>query len=414
MPEGARRTICRSIFLLFGLLPLIGSFGWGTWQYLTWDAEACRTWLAGQLGLDVRLSQVVHPRPGVTRLESVNIVDPETEQLVARCQSLEVRQSAAGIGIHCPAAKLPPDQFCRLLELLHERLLRQKRLLAKSVRLIIDEVSLPGSGRELHLSEFRLQADLAAPGPAAELHFRWTHRPDSEPVRLYLLRDQRRQPPVTTVHLQTGETPLPCTVFCRRFPFGSNLDDEVTFQGNLVWQASHESWSADLTGRIDNLRLEDDRLATADPTAPPAAISGPVSLLIRRAVVRDSWMQVFEGQLQAGPGRISRRLLAAAQQHLSMQVGSLPGRETATEPVDYEALGVLFQISSDRAVLRGLCPESDAGVIACSAAGPLLREADDPTHTTVALYRTLLNLPASHVPIAAARRTWLGLLPLPH
>ena len=51
---------------------------WAAWRHFTLDAEAYRQWIGGQLGLDVRISDVVQTAPGTTRLEDLNILDPES------------------------------------------------------------------------------------------------------------------------------------------------------------------------------------------------------------------------------------------------------------------------------------------------------------------------------------------------
>ncbi len=404
-PARTRQLLCRSIFLLLCLVPLMGTVTWAAWRHFTLDAEAYRQWIGGQLGLDVRISAVVQAAPGTTRLEDLNVLDPESGKLVARCKSIVVRRGDRVRGIHLSSTHVQPGQFGRLLELLHNRLLRQKSLLQTPLLVVCDHVSVPGSGRELDLGEFRLDALDTSQGPEALITFRWAERPASELVRLHLLRTKAPSPQ-TKIELLTGDTPLPCTLFLTwPEPFAA-LGDDVTFTGNLRMESTPLGWSGDITGHVANLTLE--RLARAQSSS---GISGPVALTLRRAVFQHNWVQILEGSLTAGPGNVDRALLQAAHHQLEMPLHLLPGRTSGTEPIPYAELKVEFELSGEGVVMQGNCGELASGDIIAGSAGPLLSQPLHQPLPSIALVRTLFGMSIDQVPITPDDEPLLRAIP---
>ncbi len=142
---------------------MLVSLTWAAYRRAAYDAGAYRDWITGQTGLDIRIHDVVTAQPGTVRLLGVNLVDPETGAEIARCRQISLRQSPRAVGIYLPEISIESQQFQRFLELLHERVLRQRRLLEQPVHLVAEQVHLISPAGTPTLFEFRLDTDAQLP-----------------------------------------------------------------------------------------------------------------------------------------------------------------------------------------------------------------------------------------------------------
>jgi len=88
--DRTRRLICRSLFLLLGVLPTGAVLAWSV--VLNGDSyhnAVCRQ-LAASLGYDVRAERVTHPRKESTLLEGLELVDPETSEVLFSSPRIEI------------------------------------------------------------------------------------------------------------------------------------------------------------------------------------------------------------------------------------------------------------------------------------------------------------------------------------
>ena len=143
------------MFLLLCVVPLTGLCSFAVWRGYAFSADGYQRWLAAQLGLDVKIVGVEHPRPRVTQFDGLNLLDPENGDLIARCQHVEVHQGPERIGLVLRQVTVQPSHMQRTWEVLHERVLKQRRLLAQPVLLAAATVNLPGSGSD-ELTDVRI------------------------------------------------------------------------------------------------------------------------------------------------------------------------------------------------------------------------------------------------------------------
>lgn len=240
-----KRTICRSLFLLLGLLPFCGTVGYAAWRHVTFDSGGSQQWIAGQLGLDIQMAHTTHPKPGVVRFDQASVLDPETATTIANCDMIETKQSQMAVHVRIPSATIPQEKFSRLLHLLHERLLRQTRILDRAVFVTVDEVRLTSEHGDKRLTELRLEAVHGPRGPDAGVTFCWGESRDK--VSLSVLRDHTVDPVTTEIDLMTWNSNLPCTLFCQ-LPANLPIGDQVTFRGRVIMKSHAHGWTGELTG----------------------------------------------------------------------------------------------------------------------------------------------------------------------
>ena len=86
--DRTRRWICRGGFLLGGVLPLAAVIGYSAVIRTAIYKGSVRAALKAELGVDVRFDKVSYPRPGVTLLSGLELLDPQTEESLLRSTTL--------------------------------------------------------------------------------------------------------------------------------------------------------------------------------------------------------------------------------------------------------------------------------------------------------------------------------------
>ena len=116
--DRTRRFICRTAFLLCGVLPTAVTLGWSLSMRSPGQMAAVRSRLESALGLKVQVAKVTYPRPGCTLLEAVELADPETGRTVASARLVEISSDAQGETILASQPEIDADAAVRLKTLL--------------------------------------------------------------------------------------------------------------------------------------------------------------------------------------------------------------------------------------------------------------------------------------------------------
>lgn len=404
MPLRTKQLICRSLFLLLGLVPLFGTVGYATWRQVAFDQDGYQSWIAGQLGLDLRIQNVSHPIPDVVRLLGANIVDPETNELLASCDELKLTQSERVVELRVPSVDIPRGQFRRLLNVLHERLLRQSRLLSRRVVVVADNISL--QGESIGLIGFRLDAGQGEDGPFAEIKFRTTECPHSkDPVKLNLFRVKRLQSPATNVELFTYDSTLPCSLLFE-VPDGLQVGSDVAFQGTVLMDGGPDGWTGEIFGHLKNLDF-----GAEDPSGVGNRLfAGKAQVTISRAEFENNWMRRLDGRIYAREGQVNRRWLAELIAKLRLDSSrSLPEEG---QSVAFDELGIAFQINGEQAVLSGVAGANTSRVMLSRQGQPLVGLTNVQPIKTLRLFQALFQLSEEQVPVSTDQNRLLRMLPL--
>ncbi len=405
--DRTRRLICRSGFLALGVLTTLGVLAWSSMLSGTSQRRSCEAALAQASGLRAAVQRVAFPRPGITLYEGVELSDSETAAPLVRCRFLE----AGGTdGLTACVVAQPEFDALRLGEFwsLLQAKLRQADGTRHLVRISASEATLHWPTGSQTLSECLAQLDLPGPPDApriAMLSFRVAGMDTTEPIRVKIVRTLKNSQPTTTVEFHAAGADIPADMLAAALGVANHLGTRAKFNGSVWFMETTEGIDGEMSGQFTDIDLQ--QLVTEQF---PHRLSGSAAITIQQARFSRGRLEEASGTLTAGPGVISRSLLAAAVVHLHLTRGPAPEPSGTLFP--YEELALKFVINSAGIALRGQC-QGSVGTILQSHDGVLLAEAAGPSGPVVALLRMLV--PESEVQVPATRESdWLAArLPLP-
>lgn len=411
-----RRALCRLGFLTLCLAPVLAAVTWGAVRRWPGAGERFLMPFAADLGVDVAAGRLIHARPGVSRLESVDVLDRESDTLLARAAAIEVHDRGGavtllitGLELHCLAL----DRWARIAErwLPDVDGLARMELRAPDARFVVEG----SSGEPLSLT---LITDESAAGPVLQLEFvaqgedASAAAPETtkrQRVRLTLGRDRRGAAPTTVYELQTGERSLPCAAAASLSPLFGELGREASFRGRVQYRPGSAGGTLALSGEFTGVELE--RVVTARF---PQRITGAAAIEFDELRMSDGRVSVARGTIQAGPGQIGAHMLAAARERLA--AATTPGRREMVDSVEYDRLALEFaldarglsltELEGEAAALRGRSALISVGHVALLGAP---REEKLPATVLVEL---LAPEGEPRVPATATAESLLRWLPL--
>ncbi len=401
MSTQMHRSLCRAGFVLFCLLPTVLVGGWILWP------DSTATWknkLASRFGLDVSIQRVSSLRPRVMLLEQVALIDIETGAL-ASAERIEINASDEGTVIIVPHLVVAHDQLRRVYELIHDRILRQRRPGESRVVVQAKSVALVGPAdaatRTIHDLSFTL--DDSRDGVQAVLSFRATDQQGDRIEMAVERSSQTDQRPSTRWMLSTGDGVLPCSVLNADVPALTALGDECQFSGRIYGQQTSEGWTGDISGRFIEIDL---RRLVADQF--PHEMSGRAELELKRARIENGRLINAAGTVKAKDGTVGVTLLVSSANHLKLRQVRALLEETAA----YDKLHFGFEIDGFALTIGGHCDNSGTMMTDKSGA-PLLVESATPRVNVLALVRTLVPVAEFAVPLTVETAPLLSFFPVP-
>jgi len=352
--------ILRSLFLVGCLLPTAATAIWAAGHYLPGRTAAYEHRLTRALGVPVSIEAIGHPRPGVTVLRGLRLVDTR-EQTILQVSSVEASQRdgqlkllVARSQLHLPAAERWKQM---LLAQLGKPSPARVRILAGEVVLEDERSDLP------RLTDVRLSLERSKQGGRASIRL-GVESSTSEPIILEVVRNAADPPEAYQFELRAEKTPLPCHMLRTLTPAAKNFGAGCSFQGVLKGSVSPQQWVAELAGALDEVSL-------AKLTQPFTSlrISGTGRLSIERAVLRDGRLVTASASLTAGPGSLDPHLEAAAIESLGLRTRLGWDQDDSTS---FERLAVAFGINANGLAIRGICPDAPPGTLLTTPAGPEL------------------------------------------
>lgn len=239
MHETTSKWLCRAAFVVLAVLPALWLLGLGLVRVLPWHRHAWESRLSEQLGVEIRLSEITHPRPHVLRLDGVNVVDPETGQPLATADSLRADNRGDACLLTAQGLSLKTTGLARLSARLHERLLCSAA--APAVVFTSDEVNLLAATTHDRLHDISAQLEAGPNGPRAVIRFRAVETA-AEPAQLRLERNRRLGEPSTRIELATGPAGLPTRLAAPWTPEGAPAaTTEELFHGILTCETAAQS-----------------------------------------------------------------------------------------------------------------------------------------------------------------------------
>ena len=414
MHDRTRRQLGMLAFVVLCLVPTAIVLAYGVAWRLPGQVGKEAGRLSSLLGLKVALQGVEYPRPGVVRYAGLELTDAETQKTVLRCQRLETEwraqtdkqgQARPCLVLTATEPHLEAEGLSQIWRLVHEVLTCRADRSGMDARLSAGQLALQLGENPLKLVDVCGSLDARTEGTLAEIGFRLAGCEQADGVKLRIGRNRQTQPATTGFALQTGPTPLPCSLLAAVFPMLEPMGPS-RFHGDLWASQTPEGWDGGLRGSFSDVDLErllDGRL--------PQKIIGTVQVVVDEGRFRHGRLEQLVGSMTGGQGKVSRSLLDAAVKQLRLVRG--PEISGAPPLLPYEQLRFRFALDSRGLMLRGECQEEDSGVIFVDRYGPLLGQTDWQTQPVVALVRTLMPGVDSQSIVTQETDWLLRYLPLP-
>lgn len=392
--EKRRRYLLRTLFVLLCVVPTLWLAGLAVWRSAPFHHRAEEAKLGRLLGLTVRFNDVTHPRPGVSRYAFLQLREPETGDLVARIESLEVSGNANTLRLVATRPVCSSMALASAWELL-DRLMRGRDSLgAARVRLMIDGgLMLLTPYGDQAFREVIVDLEEAPPGLRTQLTFRMMGDESDTPATVKITRDRKSQPSVTAMELTTGDSPLPCSLLAPFINTPGWLGPDCHFHGRLWSARRREGWDTQIAGWFSAIDLEQFVSEHFDHH-----MTGQAQVALSRALIHDGRIAEAQGAVVAGPGQVSRSLISAARD--ALECPSPAFVSAVSNIVSYDRFAFDFALDSHGLSLQGRCAEA--------APGTLLAYQD----------RVLLEQPQNRQPVSGLIRAMAGiggpLVPLSH
>lgn len=401
----SQRPVCRTLFLLCCVAPTLGIAGWSLLSLRPGNARRFADRLSVRTGLHVELDRYEQLRPRASRLTGLRLIEPESRQPIAHCDRVGMVRGNGRILVSAEGTEIQRDQLLGLWDLFHDRVLRQTDDLPSAIHVLCRQLTLRGRDHVTVLKQVRGELEQIAAGPKATWRFRLAD--STEPVEVAITRDHRHDRPTTRFVLDTGPTPLPCSLFHPFSTFFRSLGSDTTFQGHVWTQRTAEGWEGEVTGRLSGVELAELLGRTSRHR-----LTGPATVLVRQVHFRGGQIDFASGSVTAGPGQVSGSLVAAVVEVLGLSATSKPlAADDARLP--YRSLEFGFAVESTGLTLYGLCRGEPEGTIMADSQGPVLGQPAQQPVPVVSLVRALVPQHRLQVPAARETLTLLRLLPLP-
>ena len=401
--EKFERFFCRAMFIALCVLPTSVVAGWTYFQRLPGHRLACEQALTRQLGLAVKLGSVEHTRPGDLRLATVELREPETNQLVAKIDKIDARRHRGDWWLTLANTELSLAGCAPLGELLERHLRWPTAGSTAKVHLAASHAAVTNGSHKWKVEQ--LAATLAAAPRHAEarLVFHWQGAAATQPVALKLVRERDLPEPTTRLDLQTGDAPFPVALLDPWLDGSHWLGRKSTLLGKGRVEIARQAKRWTVEGHFEGVEL--NQLVTAHFGH---QLAGTAQLDLQaegygQRVLRAS------GELASRQGAIGRSLLASLGKELGMTVAPLPA--AMGDRFRFEELKLAYTLSDDGSLKLLGGSRYAEGALLVDANGVLLREPPT-TQETAGLIRALAASGAPTLPSTSRTAMLSRVLPI--
>jgi hypothetical protein len=413
--DRTRRRINLLVFLFLCVVPTAAVTGWGVSRRLPGRVQAEARRLEQLLRLKVTLEAVEYPRPGMVRYRGLELADPGTSGRILSCRELEAGwqkpaggagQSAMYLALVARRPELDANQISLLWRLVDDVLSGRNRLETTQVRAAAESLTLVSGDLSQSLTDIHGRIRTSAERGQCDLGFRLAELKTAEPIRVRIVRSGSTDPPVTGFETSTGGAAVPCSWVSKALPGFRAPGAGSTFTGRIWASWRPGGWDGEVAGQFAQIDLE--RLA-GDRTA--HQITGKAQCSFNTLRFHQGRISELSGWASAGPGRISRSLVDALEEHLDLVKGL--ERSVSDLLLPYEQLAMWFSLNQRGLHLRGRCESQSSGVILADEYGPILGESGPEPVPLAGLVRALVPPGASQVPATRQAEWLMRWLPLP-
>lgn len=408
--EQTRRAWSRLAFLAFALAPTLGIVAW-VWL---WSRVSHRDQLLAELsrdlGLRVEAEAVEHPWADTVRYRTVSIHDPETNEVIARLPSCEIKSDAAGTLVTTPELELTAAGWRRAKSALLSRLPVTTRT-SLPLRFGAGRIHLAGEGAEGDLHQVVLREEHHSELRRATLAFR-QNSGDREATRITIERVAGEADPwnktpryETRGELVSGDTPVLAAPWLAEESHAAWAG--ARFAGQLRWREASAGLSADIRGTLGNVDLQ-----TTVAAALAQRLSGTAAIEMSPLTITDGRLREWHGSIAASNGTIGTSLLTALQREWGCTLLIKDALQT-TAAIPFEQLAASVDCSPTQTQIRGRCPGQTAGVLLSSGGHAVLNEPTRFGGPAAQMLAVLVPANTPSVPALPSLAGWLRWLPEP-
>jgi hypothetical protein len=408
--ETTQRNLCRIAFVALCLVPTALAALYGLRLQMPGHRAAVASELARQTGVDVSLDELVHPRPGETRLMNVRLLDPETGREIAHLRELEIATTGEHVVVHAAQPKVDARHFALVWRRLADGLLAAGRGPKKTFELRAADLTITSPDAEAQtLRRVQLLVTRNEDGATAELRYSVAGVVMTEPALLRVARHRSDSGEFShELAWHTGGAALPVAPWCEPFPWLTHLGANCQFRGELTAVAAPCGWRGELGGELSHIDLE---ALVSQQFA--HKLSGQGRAIVEQLHFDRGRITSARGRMEAGPGVVGQSLIEAAVEHLGWtKTDDSSGSRSSDTLQRYARLAVGFSLDGQQLQLRGECSDAkEQTAIVIGDAG--YRTAAEHTISPIALVRTLSPASDHQVPATEATRMLVQVLPLP-
>lgn len=352
MHERTSRAIARLLFVLLCAAPTAATLAsilvtWTPWYHHRAIAALERS-LYRETGLVVEIDDFQRLSPSEIQLRGVRLVEPEMQREVARARVVWWVRQGDRMAIRLSQPEVQSAELTHAWRLVHDRFLCRPELTQVHTRLAANDLTIHSPTGSLTLRD--VDAAIVPMARAIEARVECLpagSRDDTAPLVIDIVRDRSGALPQTRWTMQSGETPLPCSVLAEYSPLFARLGQHAQFRGTLAWNRDREGWSIDLAGarfeRVDLGRLFE---------AIPQRLTGTAEFRFERCMLKPGEIVDISGAVYAKRGYVSGSLLTTLKNHLGFR---LDGRSDPSSDQPYDDLALRFDINGAQVRLKGIC-----------------------------------------------------------
>ncbi|MEZ6089468.1 MAG: hypothetical protein R3C05_15855 [Pirellulaceae bacterium] len=252
--------------------------------------------------------------PPAMQLEHVELIDPETDALVADIRVVQYTTRDGRIAIRLAQPEVQAKQLPKAWELLHDRFLCHPELTTRPVRIAADDLSIRSTGGGITLTDFQAYVQPHDYANETITQFKIAGRQMPRPASISITRDRSRQHPETFWKLHTGGTALPYSIFADYFPELPHLGSACEFNGPISCRIGQDGWHLDLGGSsISNIEVSRvfDSLAHK--------LTGTADIWLGQCRIERGLLVEIAGGVTIRDGQIGDSLMHAANGLMGLQ-----------------------------------------------------------------------------------------------
>jgi hypothetical protein len=261
--DKTRHKIVMAGLLLLCLLPTCAVACWCLWRNSSWETQLAAEHLKQQLGFNVKLERLKHPRPGTEIYENLELLDAETGRSLFSCRSVEVRsknlpdaqsQEKPTLVVTFDQPEIDAAAFGQLGRLV-ERLLQDQLAPGVNCRFLATEAKLRLDATVQTFSGVEAGVDHSGGDAQAAMRFQLPGSKSQAPVVVQLYRDRTTTPPQNRLAILAGDNEMPCDLLALGIPEFKKLGPKARFQGemaidNFVAENLVQEWTGKIAGRF--------------------------------------------------------------------------------------------------------------------------------------------------------------------